>query len=53
MHSCIVRTNAHDWNPSAKPALRKINPATGEASNEPFAAADTHEQQANGKEVAA
>ena len=53
MHSCKVRTNAHDWNPSAKPALRKINPATGEAFNEPFAAADTREHQPDRKEVAA
>ena len=45
MPSYIVRTNAHDWNPSATTALRKIDPATGKASDEPFSAADTREHQ--------
>jgi len=53
MPTHIVRTNAHDWNPGAKTALRKIDPATGEACNEPFAAADTHEHQPDQKEVLA
>ena len=53
MPTSIVRTEAHVSNPSAKTALRKINPATGEAFNEPFAAADTREHQSDRKEVAA
>lgn len=53
MPTHIARTNAHDWNPSAQPALRKINPVSGEASKKPFTVTVTCEQQPKQREVAA